>query len=228
MSHKATNWAFSQTGLKPADKLLLLCLADRHNPDHGCFPSQQMLAEDACMARATVNRTLGKLEEAGLIRRVRRVDPRTRRQLATRYILGFEPEFTQEPCLNLTHGSDGTEEEQSAEPCLDLTHGSRVSNLAEPCLKSGPSRVSNRDTNLVKEPVTNPRMRARGRPDGPRATPARPAQPPPGDGDLAAFYADLVNADGFLPPSMISNTMRDAMLTRGLVTAERLRERGVR
>jgi hypothetical protein len=37
-----------------------------------------------------------------------------------------------------------------------------------------------------------------------------------------------VNADGFLPVSAINNTMRDAMLGRGLVTAERLRERGIR
>ena len=46
--------------------------------------------------------------------------------------------------------------------------------------------------------------------------------------DLPAFYANLVNADGFLPVSAISNTKRDAMLWRGLVTPERLRERGVR
>jgi hypothetical protein len=46
--------------------------------------------------------------------------------------------------------------------------------------------------------------------------------------DLPAFYADLVNSDRYLPVSAISNTMRDAMLARGLVTAERLRERGVR
>ena len=34
--------------------------------------------------------------------------------------------------------------------------------------------------------------------------------------------------DRYLPVSAISNTMRDAMLGRGLVTAERLRERGIR
>jgi hypothetical protein len=46
--------------------------------------------------------------------------------------------------------------------------------------------------------------------------------------DLAAFYADLVNSDRYLPVSTISNTTRDAMLVRGLVTPERLRVRGVR
>jgi hypothetical protein len=59
----------------------------------------------------------------------------------------------------------------------------------------------------------------------PKAMPT-PAAPP--ITDLPAFYAEMVNSDRYLPVSAISNTMRDAMLARGLVTAERLRERGVR
>jgi hypothetical protein len=58
-----------------------------------------------------------------------------------------------------------------------------------------------------------------------KSAPAPAAQPIT---DLPAFYADLVNSDRYLPASAISNTLRDAMLARGLVTAERLRERGVR
>jgi hypothetical protein len=46
--------------------------------------------------------------------------------------------------------------------------------------------------------------------------------------DVPAFYAEMVNSDRYLPVSAISNSMRDAMLARGLVTAERLRERGIR
>ena len=64
----------------------------------------------------------------------------------------------------------------------------------------------------------NGKTRCRKRDDGPR----------PSDDQLAAFYADLVNSDRFLPANTISNTMRDAMLSRGLVTVERLRARGVR
>jgi hypothetical protein len=60
--------------------------------------------------------------------------------------------------------------------------------------------------------------RRRKRDDGPR----------PSADELAAFYAELVNSDRFLPANAISNTMRDAMLARGLVTPERLRQRGVR
>ena len=59
----------------------------------------------------------------------------------------------------------------------------------------------------------------------PKAAPASAAKPIT---DLPAFYADLVNSDRYLPISAISNTMRDAMLARRLVTPERLRERGVR
>jgi hypothetical protein len=59
----------------------------------------------------------------------------------------------------------------------------------------------------------------------PKAVPAPAAKPIT---DLPAFYAKIVNADGYLPVSAISNTMRDAMVGRGLVTAERLRERGIR
>ena len=46
--------------------------------------------------------------------------------------------------------------------------------------------------------------------------------------DLPVFYAQMVNSDRYMPVSAISNSMRDAMLARGLVTAERLRERGIR
>ena len=50
----------------------------------------------------------------------------------------------------------------------------------------------------------------------------------PSADELAAFYANMVNSDGFLPANTISNTIRDAMLARGLVTPERLWARGVR
>jgi len=46
--------------------------------------------------------------------------------------------------------------------------------------------------------------------------------------DLPVFYAEMVNSDRYVPVSAISNSMRDVMLARGLVTAERLRERGIR
>jgi DNA-binding MarR family transcriptional regulator len=93
MSHLATNWAVSQRGISPAAKVLLWQLADRHNPDNGCFPDQDTLARDCEMARSTINEQLKKLEQAGLVKRVTKRHPVTKRQLPTRYYLAFEREF---------------------------------------------------------------------------------------------------------------------------------------
>ncbi len=131
MSHKATNWAIQQRGLSPVTKLVLWYLCDRHNPDFGCFPSQDQLSADAEISRASLNTHLEKLETAGLIRRQRRVDGVTRKQKSTRYVLGFEDDFTAEPCPDSGHG----------EP-------------QKPCPDTGRSRVQNLDTNFVREPVT--------------------------------------------------------------------------
>lgn len=95
MSIEAVHWALSQKGLHPATKLLLIHLADRHNPDLGCFPSQNRLAADAECSRATVNRHLYILEEMKLIKRVRRPCKKTGKRLATQYFLAFEDIFDQ-------------------------------------------------------------------------------------------------------------------------------------
>ena len=100
MSHKATNWAIQQRGLMPATKLVLWYLCDRHTPDFGCYPSQDQLADDAEISRASLNTHLRKLEEAGLIRRHRRAEQGTHRRKSTRYLLGFEDDFPQKPCPN--------------------------------------------------------------------------------------------------------------------------------
>jgi len=345
MSHEATNWAIKQRGLKPTTKIVLWHLCDRFNPDYGCFPSQDRLAEDCEISRSTLNEHLGQLEAAGLLRRVPRLHPVTKRQMPTRYILGFEPGFTPhvpDPCPETGHGNPGGgetcaepapfEDEVAAEPepCPETGHGSEVRAVSDfpgdPCPEKAESRVRNPDTNPVREPLSKPVKEEEGAqareaiseeffgeliralgldpaalpgwwqgwpprehvrrwrddlgldedailevaeasrrdhpepPDGPKALDRamqRAAQrlkqtgapvakkgsatssgearrrkrddgPRPSDDELAAFYAELVNSERFLPPSTISNTMRDAMLTRGLVTVERLRERGVR
>ena len=147
MSHRATNWAIQQRGLAPATKLVLWHLCDRHNPDYGCFPSQDQLAADAEISRASLNVHLDKLEQAGLIRRERRIDDDTKRQRTTRYFLGFEEGFALKPCPDSGHGS-------TPAPCPDFAK----------------SRVQNLDTNPVsKEPVITTARDAcatrEGRPD---------------------------------------------------------------
>jgi hypothetical protein len=64
--------------------------------------------------------------------------------------------------------------------------------------------------------------RKRRKPQKPTPQETRPVT------DLPVFYAEMVNSDRYVPVSAISNSIRDAMLARGLVTPERLRERGIR
>lgn len=78
MSHVATAWAFSMRHLKPATKIVLLTLADCHNPEHGCFPSQTFLADACEMSERSVRDHLTKLEELGLITRHHREKAGTR------------------------------------------------------------------------------------------------------------------------------------------------------
>jgi hypothetical protein len=174
MSHEATNWAIRQRGLKPTTKIVLWHLCDRFNPDYGCFPSQERLAHDCEISRSTLNEHLGHLEAAGLLRRVPRIHPVTRRQMPTRYILGFEPGFTPDdpdPCPEPGHGpspfdecaADDTgsapEPANLPEPCRKSGHGAAgrpVSGFApEPCPENGQTRVRNPDTNPVREPLRN-------------------------------------------------------------------------
>jgi hypothetical protein len=336
MSHAATNWAIQQRGLKPTTKIVLWHLCDRFNPDFGCFPSQEQLAEDCEISRSTLNEHLALLEASGLIRRVQRLNPGNKRQMPTRYILAFEPGFAQDrptPCPEIGHGGDEQDElpfaipENAAEittspvdsqsPCPETGRGAVSDFDPELCPKNAQSRVRNPDSNLVREPVSKPVKEEEGAqardgldqgffgsllsalgfdPDGPLpgwwqgwpprehvrrwrddlglseaeilevAEASRQEHPEPPDGpkgldrvmqraaqrksdaasqkrrkpkpvaaqetrpitDLPVFYAEMVNSDRYLPVSAISNSMRDAMLARGLVTAERLRERGIR
>ena len=323
MSHDATNWAIQRRGLKPATKIVLWHLCDRHNPDFGCFPTQARLAEDAEMSISALNAHLARLEELRLIHRVRTHDPRTYKRQATRYILGFEKGFPQEPTPQTGDGFDGTEEEQGVDPTPDSGDGAISGLSAKPSPDFAQSHLRNPETNLVREPLSKPvkeeeedaqareiefdrffaelltalglkanaslpvwwqgwpaRMHVRrwiddlgltedriievatetrsdhpNPPDGPKAldrfmerAAQRDAQstaadastakakrqrkrdvgPPPSEDELAAFYAAKVNSNAYLPQNMISAAMCGLMLARGLVTPERLRQRGVR
>lgn len=197
MSHAATNWAILQRGLAPATKLVLWYLADRHNPDFGCFPHQAQLAHDCEMSRASVNRHLDELEARGLIRRERRLDPQTKRQRATRYFLAFEPGFAlpeapdpaPEPCLNSGHGP-GTEDEQAPDPCLNSGHGfqpSRVSNPVKAVSHSCETPVTSKGTSKREGGGGSARASER------EAGPAPPAEPTFREQLLEAMGADPVS-----------------------------------
>jgi hypothetical protein len=209
MSHKATVWALDQRSIKGTTKIVLWHLCDRYNPEHGCFPSQELLAYDCQVSRSGLNNHLGHLERCGLMRRERRIDPISKRQMSTRYILGFEDGFTpvpsatatisladsgsadQKPCPNFGHGQ--CDEEPIAnkglacisaeKPCPEFAHGAVSKKQAYPCPENGPSRVQNLDTNLVREPLREPVKEEED-------AQAR-------DIDFDRFFAELLNALGF-------------------------------
>jgi len=202
MSHEATNWAIKQRGLKPTAKIVLWHLCDRFNPDYGCFPSQVRLAHDCEISRSTLNAHLGQLEAGGLLRRVPRLHPVTKRQMPTRYILGFEPGFTPNdptPCPETGHGlndaevpfaethDQADETPAASEPCLNSGHGKDAGAVSDfdpdPCPKNGQSRVRNPDTNLVREPLRKPVKEEED-------AQARVS-------DLDRFFAELLGALGF-------------------------------
>lgn len=62
------------------------------------------------------------------------------------------------------------------------------------------------------------------------AASAESDRPPAAQADAEArlrFFADWINSDRHLPPSAVTNTTLRALLARGLVTTDRLRQRGL-
>jgi len=144
MSHEATNWAIKMKGLRPIAKIVLWHLADCHNPTMGCFPTQAYLAQQAEISRASVNRILDELEAAGAIRREQKVDQKTKRQLPTRYMLGFEEGFTPLDIVVRVSMVDTA-------PCLN-SEQSRVSKTPVAVSHSSETLTSNRTSK--SEPVS--------------------------------------------------------------------------
>lgn len=150
MSHRATEWAIRQKGLKPATKIVLWHLCDRHHPDNGCFPKQETLAADCEMSRSTLNLHLSKLEELGLIRRDAGREAGSMKHRPTRYWLAFEGEETVSENRTKTVSENRTEAPKT------------VSEKREkPCPKNSEIHVRKPDTNSVREPVREPVSDAR-------------------------------------------------------------------
>lgn len=71
MSFQAMAWAIKQP-VKPSEKLLLIVMANYADDIGQCWPSVETLSRDTGMSRATVKRTLTKLEKIGFIARYKR------------------------------------------------------------------------------------------------------------------------------------------------------------
>tara|TARA_R110000796_G_scaffold9452_10_gene32214 strand:- start:30 stop:875 length:846 start_codon:yes stop_codon:yes gene_type:complete len=91
MSHYMTALAMTQTGMKPATKIVLYWLADHHNSDTElCFPSLKTLEQECEMNRSTIIRHLEALEGMGLISRHQRLRENGS-QTSTAYKLHLTP-----------------------------------------------------------------------------------------------------------------------------------------
>lgn len=156
MSHAATNWAIRQRGLKPAAKIVLWNLADRHNADSGrCDPDQALLAADCEMSRSTLNLHLAELERRGLILRVQRIDEQTKRQQSTFYRLSFDSDLSVSENRTRTQDVVGAVSENRTRAVSENRTQAVSEKQPEPCPKNGESRVRNSDTNPVREPGKN-------------------------------------------------------------------------
>lgn len=217
MSHKATNWAIAQRGLKPAVKIVLWYLCDRHNRDYGCFPSQETLVEDCELPRATLNRHLAALEEMRLIRRVQRSDKKTQKQKSTMYLFAFDFEdpyafdpTAPEPGSDVPDQAENSDENQP-KPCPKMRHGSVSQKQAIPCPKKGDSRVSKWDTNPVREPLRN--QRASG---GVVAL-----------SKIAAFWINAILEGRYGGTASIRPDVADEIARSGLLSDAQLRQAGL-
>ena len=161
MSHKATTWLgdLDPKSMTHGAFRVLFHLCDCHNPSQGCYPSQKYLAEKSGLARSGVNLVLSQLEAQGLISRHQSVDPKTRKQRPTRYLLAFEKGFrprsdgSGEGRPNAPTPSPDTGHGNGADPSPDTGHGTVSSKSAIPCPLSGQSRVHRAGHKPVKEPV---------------------------------------------------------------------------
>jgi hypothetical protein len=90
MSIKALVWALNLPDLSDGEYRVLTRLADRHNPDFGCFPSIRKVAEDCNKkSRSSIFNHLNSLEKKGFIKRIHRVRP-DGQQTSNEYILYFD------------------------------------------------------------------------------------------------------------------------------------------
>jgi DNA-binding HxlR family transcriptional regulator len=205
MSIEATNWAFSQRGLKPAPKLVLVYLADCHNRQtKRCDPSQELLASECEMSRSTLNLHLKTLEEGGFIRRVQRSNARTKRQKSTLYVLGCDEEKPQD--VEKAVSEIGTRKKPKA-----------VSEKQpKPCPNNGQSRVRT----VGHKPEENQKRTGRATNAAPFFTADERSE--------AKQIADHIRGGNGINAAAVGHRVRSCIATTHLLTDEEITTHGLR
>ena len=117
----------------PATKLVLWHLCDRHNPDFGCFPSQDQLAADVEISALVAQHAPRKAGSGG-------ADPQASAPVDEAHTGSRNPPATFWASRTISGASH----------VQNSGHGKPQ----KPCPDFGKSHVQNLDTNLVREPVT--------------------------------------------------------------------------
>jgi len=111
MSHEAVAWALDQVRVKPAAKLVLVCLAERANrTGSSCHPGLTELARRTGMSRARVVEAIRTLEKIGAIQ-VHRCAVTAKRRGVNRYELAVGATFT---ASKASMGTSGTKLAQNS------------------------------------------------------------------------------------------------------------------
>lgn len=134
MSIKAISWAFKQKCGTPAEKLVLLALADYANDEGECWPGQEHIAEKTDLVRETVLRLLRSLEKQTLITSLRKKD-KVGRDIGKGYFLQFRP-----PGVTNNHIQC---DNYAVEDGVDVTSYIRCGTVIEPSLKQEPGACDN-------------------------------------------------------------------------------------
>jgi len=76
MSGKAMGWALEQSTELPVDKLVLIAIGNFADENHQCFPSRKTLAKLAMCSIDTVDRSIRRLIESGMLAKDARIADR--------------------------------------------------------------------------------------------------------------------------------------------------------
>ena len=88
MSIQAINWALNEvSGISATQKCILLTIADRADSNGYCYPSYEDICVRSCANRKTVATAIKALNEAGLLKKIKRFNK------STIYCLAISPDF---------------------------------------------------------------------------------------------------------------------------------------
>jgi DNA-binding transcriptional ArsR family regulator len=147
MSISLMTYAWRIPCAENSDKLVLMKLCDHANDDGVCWPSWGHLVKHTGLSRATVARSLGRLEEAGILSR------ESRTGTSTMYTIHDEVMKSLTPVELRGHKSKGYQGETPVDPSHGETRGSHDETTTRLTVTPPPSHG---ETLIIKEPTNKP------------------------------------------------------------------------